>query len=92
MRRLLAVLLVFAGLLSGCQDKTQADIQRDLGFRHGSPYYIINGTGTEVLDVSFVQPGGVFVRAGFKTGDIFSTFAAATASMSFMHSWKNLAA
>jgi hypothetical protein len=71
MGRLLLVLLVFAALLSGCQDKTQADLQRDLGFRHGTPYYIINGTGTEVLDVSVVQPSGVFAKAGFKARDIF---------------------
>ena len=62
------------GLLSGCNSKTQTDLQRDLGFRHGTPYYTINGTGTEVMDVSSVQPGGVFAKVGFKAGDIFLDF------------------
>ena len=71
MKRLFITFAVLAGVLSGCNDKTQTDLQRDLGFRHGTPYYNINGKGTEVMDVAFVQPGGVFAKAGFKAGDIF---------------------
>jgi hypothetical protein len=74
MKRLPIVLGLAAVSLSGCDNKTQTNLEQDLGFRVGTPYYTINGTDMEVMDVSFVQPSGVFAKAGFKAGDIFLDF------------------
>ena len=74
MKRLLVAFCLVASLFIGCNNKVQTDLERDLGFRVGTPYYNISGTETEVMDVQSVQPGGVFAKAGFKAGDIFLDF------------------
>jgi S1-C subfamily serine protease len=71
MKHFLIAFGAIIGLLSGCNSNTQQELQRDLGFRHGTPLYTVNGAHTEVMDVSTVKPGGAFAKAGFKTGDIF---------------------
>jgi hypothetical protein len=73
MKRVLVAFGLATSFLVGC-NKTQTDLQHDLGFHHGTPYYNINGTGTEVINVSSVQRGGVFAQSGFKVGDVFLDF------------------
>src|SRR5688572_2632459 len=47
-------------------------LERELGFQHGSPYVQEDGSSwdTEVLTIGSVVPGGVFDRAGFRSGDV----------------------
>jgi hypothetical protein len=45
-------------------------LDTELGFTHGSPYIRCGDTLREVLTIHSVQPGGVFERAGFHSGDI----------------------
>jgi len=74
MKRFLIAFCLVASLSVGCNNKVQTDLERDLGFRVGTPYYNINGKGTEVMDVQSVQPSGVFAKAGFRAGDVFLDF------------------
>ena len=51
-------------------DRYAPALQRDLGFNHGSPYVQVGGTRKELMTIEHVTPGGVFDRAGFRSGDI----------------------
>jgi hypothetical protein len=77
---LLAVLaVVFAGLWIArvavvawhWQITVGLPLERDLGFEHGTPYLDSGGSAVEVVAVESVVPGGVFDRAGLKSGDVF---------------------
>jgi hypothetical protein len=45
-------------------------LERDLGFRHGSPYVRCSGSACEVLTLEAITPGRIFDQAGFREGDI----------------------
>ncbi len=51
-------------------DRYAPALQRDLGFDHGSPYIQVGGTRKELMTIEHVTPGGVFDRAGCRSGDI----------------------
>ena len=44
-------------------------LERDLGFRHGSPYFIFGDDSIEVFTLQ-PQPGGVMSAAGVRDSDI----------------------
>lgn len=50
-------------------DQYAPQLQSDLGFKHGSPYYKV-GTFREVMTLEEVKSNGIFARAGVKDGDI----------------------
>jgi len=50
-----------------------AQLQRDLGFVHGSPYVRLGSFSQEVATIAVVTPGGPFARAGLQSGDILVT-------------------
>lgn len=52
------------------QLKVGRQLERELGFRHGTPYVSEGTSFTEVLSIESVVEGGVFDRAGFHDGDI----------------------
>ena len=44
-------------------------LQSDLGFKDGSPYYKV-GSFREVMTLEEIEPNGIFAKAGVKNGDI----------------------
>jgi hypothetical protein len=47
-----------------------SEIQNVLGFKHGSPYVLIEGKAREVFTIETVNPSGEFYKAGVREGDI----------------------
>lgn len=52
------------------QEHLGRDLERDLGFRHGSPYISCGDEHCEVFTIEALNPTGVLWRAGFRDGDI----------------------
>jgi hypothetical protein len=52
------------------QGQIAENLQRDLGFTHGTPYIASGRRTADVLIVGCLTPGGIFERAGFREGDI----------------------
>jgi hypothetical protein len=52
------------------QGRLADQLERDLGFRHGCAYPRCREWRFGVLDIMSLTPGGAFVRAGFREGDL----------------------
>jgi hypothetical protein len=52
------------------QGRLGPGLERDLGFKHGSPYVLCGRTLCRLLAIEALTPGGPFAQAGFGVGDL----------------------
>src|SRR5205807_8053739 len=52
------------------QEHLGTSLERELGFRHGSPYVRCGGSARAVFTIEAITPGGRCDQAGFRDGDI----------------------